>query len=186
MSQSTESAYELVSVVSSFPTMTSGTGPLRIPVPDFPFTLIIINYPFSIIHFFSISPLSFTRKSFFLKKTEEIFGGSEKSMYLCIRIWEVAPVAQLVEHLTLNQGVQGSNPCGCTKKGIRFVLIPFFMVIICRLLYPYFFSNRMQYVMVSVNHVHRPPTLYIGVPYPQDLPRWVSLHNERNPDYRYE
>ena len=27
-----------------------------------------------------------------------------------------APVAQLVEHLTLNQGVQGSNPCGCTKS----------------------------------------------------------------------
>ena len=26
-----------------------------------------------------------------------------------------APVAQLVEHLTLNQGVQGSSPCGCTK-----------------------------------------------------------------------
>ena len=26
-----------------------------------------------------------------------------------------APVAQLVEHLTLNQGVQGSNPCGCTR-----------------------------------------------------------------------
>ena len=26
----------------------------------------------------------------------------------------VAPVAQLVEHLTLNQGVQGSSPCGCT------------------------------------------------------------------------
>ena len=22
--------------------------------------------------------------------------------------------AQLVEHLTLNQGVQGSSPCGCT------------------------------------------------------------------------
>ena len=28
---------------------------------------------------------------------------------------EKAPVAQLVEHLTLNQGVQGSSPCGCTK-----------------------------------------------------------------------
>ena len=28
-----------------------------------------------------------------------------------------APVAQLVEHLTLNQGVQGSSPCGCTKGG---------------------------------------------------------------------
>ncbi len=27
-----------------------------------------------------------------------------------------APVAQLVEHLTLNQGVQGSSPCGCTKE----------------------------------------------------------------------
>ena len=23
----------------------------------------------------------------------------------------------LVEHLTLNQGVQGSSPCGCTKQG---------------------------------------------------------------------
>ena len=30
-----------------------------------------------------------------------------------------APVAQLVEHLTLNQGVQGSSPCGCTKGGKR-------------------------------------------------------------------
>ncbi len=37
-------------------------------------------------------------------------------MYLCTRNRENdAPVAQLVEHLTLNQGVQGSNPCGCTK-----------------------------------------------------------------------
>ena len=27
-----------------------------------------------------------------------------------------APVAQLVEHLTLNQGVQSSSLCGCTKK----------------------------------------------------------------------
>ena len=29
------------------------------------------------------------------------------------------PVAQLVEHLTLNQGVQGSNPCGCTTENER-------------------------------------------------------------------
>ena len=28
-----------------------------------------------------------------------------------------ALVAQLVEHLTLNQGVQGSNPCRRTRKG---------------------------------------------------------------------
>ena len=27
-----------------------------------------------------------------------------------------APVAQLVEHLTLNQGVQSSSLCGCTKS----------------------------------------------------------------------
>ena len=27
-----------------------------------------------------------------------------------------ASVAQLVEHLTLNQGVQGSTPCGSTRK----------------------------------------------------------------------
>ncbi len=27
---------------------------------------------------------------------------------------EYASIAQLVEHLTLNQGVQGSSPCGCT------------------------------------------------------------------------
>ena len=27
-----------------------------------------------------------------------------------------APVAQLVEHLTLNQGVQSSSLCGCTKN----------------------------------------------------------------------
>ena len=29
-----------------------------------------------------------------------------------------APVAQLVEHLTLNQGVQSSSLCGCTNKRI--------------------------------------------------------------------
>ena len=41
----------------------------------------------------------------------------EKSVYLCTRKTENdAPVAQLVEHLTLNQGVQSSSLCGCTKK----------------------------------------------------------------------
>ena len=29
-----------------------------------------------------------------------------------------ASVAQLVEHLTLNQGVQGSTPCGCTSQSL--------------------------------------------------------------------
>ena len=31
-----------------------------------------------------------------------------------------ASVAQLVEHLTLNQGVQGSTPCGSTKTKAAF------------------------------------------------------------------
>ncbi len=30
--------------------------------------------------------------------------------------YKYAPLAQLVEHLTLNQGVQGSSPWWCTKK----------------------------------------------------------------------
>ena len=33
----------------------------------------------------------------------------------CGKTFCFAPVAQLVEHLTLNQGVQGSSPCGCTS-----------------------------------------------------------------------
>ena len=45
-----------------------------------------------------------------------MFGGFLKKLYLCTRKQETdAPVAQLVEHLTLNQGVQGSSPCGCTE-----------------------------------------------------------------------
>ena len=37
----------------------------------------------------------------------------EKSVYLCTR---KTKTLQLVEHLTLNQGVQGSSPCGCTEE----------------------------------------------------------------------
>ena len=46
------------------------------------------------------------------------FGGLKKSSYLCTRNSEIsnALVAQLVEHLTLNQGVQGSSPCRRTKR----------------------------------------------------------------------
>ena len=44
-----------------------------------------------------------------------------------------ASVAQLVEHLTLNQGVQGSTPCGSTKnsrcQAAFFVLHDDFMMI---------------------------------------------------------
>jgi hypothetical protein len=35
-----------------------------------------------------------------------------------------APVAQLVEQLTLNQLVRGSSPCGCTKCGIILRVFP--------------------------------------------------------------
>ena len=53
----------------------------------------------------------------FLKKNGKTFGSFEKSSYLCTRNSEIrhALVAQLVEHLTLNQGVQGSSPCRRTE-----------------------------------------------------------------------
>ena len=46
------------------------------------------------------------------KKYEEKFGGIEDMLYLCTRKTEMrlALLAQLVEQLTLNQWVQGSNP----------------------------------------------------------------------------
>ena len=42
-------------------------------------------------------------------------GNKRKKMYFCSLKRDV-PVAQLVEQLTLNQWVQGSNPCGDTEK----------------------------------------------------------------------
>ena len=60
------------------------------------------------------------------KKIRIKFVGIKKNNYLCTRKTEEnAPVAQLVEHLTLNQGVQGSNPCGCTKQSGRLRLTIF-------------------------------------------------------------
>ena len=54
-----------------------------------------------------------------LKIISETFGCFNKSTYLCTAFGEMhendALVAQLVEHLTLNQGVQGSTPCRRTK-----------------------------------------------------------------------
>ena len=64
-----------------------------------------------------------------IKKERQKFVGMKIIPYLCtrnsarvlIQKQNDAPVAQLVEHLTLNQGVQGSSPCGCTerKKQVR-------------------------------------------------------------------
>ena len=42
------------------------------------------------------------------------FGSSNLLLYSVLRV-RYAPLAQLVEHLTLNQGVPGSNPWWCTK-----------------------------------------------------------------------
>ena len=39
-----------------------------------------------------------------------------------------ASVAQLVEHLTLNQGVQGSTPCGSTKQKALIMISAFFVL----------------------------------------------------------
>ena len=56
----------------------------------------------------------------FSKKKAKTFGDVEKSSYLCTRNSEIrhALVAQLVEHLTLNQGVQGSSPCRRTNHEV--------------------------------------------------------------------
>lgn len=56
----------------------------------------------------------------FSKKKAKTFGDVEKSSYLCTRNSEIrhALVAQLVEHLTLNQGVQGSSPCRRTNNSV--------------------------------------------------------------------
>ena len=48
-----------------------------------------------------------------------------------------APLAQLVEQLTLNQWVQGSNPWRCTKES-KFICSPYFLL--C--LEFYFFSYK--------------------------------------------
>ena len=51
------------------------------------------------------------RKTFF-KKTSILFGQTHRNSYFCTRKTEIryALLAQLVEQLTLNQWVQGSNP----------------------------------------------------------------------------
>ena len=53
---------------------------------------------------------------FFKKKSRFYLEVSKKRRTFAPAFEKNAPVAQLVEHLTLNQGVQGSNPCGCTKR----------------------------------------------------------------------
>ena len=64
----------------------------------------------------------------FLKKVEEKFAGIKNSSYLCNRKTKNdALVAQLVEHLTLNQGVQGSTPCRRTKEEVNKKVYLFFV-----------------------------------------------------------
>ena len=46
------------------------------------------------------------------------------------RIVIYAPLAQLVEHLTLNQGVQGSNPWRCTCEVVRHKSLSFTYILI--------------------------------------------------------
>ena len=59
-----------------------------------------------------------------------MFGGIKKTSYLCNRKQESnALVAQLVEHLTLNQGVQGSNPCRRTKREKEYFFSLFFCIV---------------------------------------------------------
>ena len=64
----------------------------------------------------------------FSKKNSKKFCKKKKTSYLCNRKQENnALVAQLVEHLTLNQGVQGSNPCRRTKREKYYFSLFFFV-----------------------------------------------------------
>ena len=57
-----------------------------------------------------------------------------------------ASVAQLVEHLTLNQGVQGSTPCGSTRikvNQLSFNWLAFFFVCFSPLI-PHLFQNSIK------------------------------------------
>ena len=70
----------------------------------------------------------------FSQKNSKKFGGIKKTSYLCNRKQENnALVAQLVEHLTLNQGVQGSNPCRRTKREKEYFSL-FFCILPTRLM----------------------------------------------------
>ena len=51
-----------------------------------------------------------------MEKNGKRFGRTKIKDYLCTRKTRNALVAQLVEHLTLNQGVQGSSPCRRTER----------------------------------------------------------------------
>ena len=53
------------------------------------------------------------------KKSHTFALAFEKTPEMELKMQANAPVAQLVEHLTLNQGVQGSSPCGCTTEDQR-------------------------------------------------------------------
>lgn len=54
--------------------------------------------------------------SIFQKNTEKVWRNKIKCVPLQPQKEKDALVAQLVEHLTLNQRVQGSNPCRRTKE----------------------------------------------------------------------
>ena len=56
--------------------------------------------------------------NFFEENHEKVWWNGKKCVPLHPLKKNDAPVAQLVEHLTLNQGVQGSSPCGCTIQRI--------------------------------------------------------------------
>ena len=75
-------------------------------------------------------------KNFKQKKHHSVFGFCYKAVYLH-RLWKkgIDSVAQLVEHLTFNQGVLGSNPSGITNNNVKASLlgqIGFFVFSYCQ------------------------------------------------------
>ena len=73
-----------------------------------------------------------------------------------------APIAQLVEHLTLNQGVPGSSPCWCTIYSERYSQLG------CFSFQHLFFSL----ILVGINSDEGPP-----VPIPNTVVKLIYAEN---------
>ena len=74
--------------------------------------------------------------------------GCTKSLF---KLFFFAPVAQLVEHLTLNQGVQGSSPCGCTaREASHQGLLLFFFILTFYIIVMQLCTPRLVAIAVSI------------------------------------
>ena len=80
------------------------------------YLFILLHYIVFIFHFLCIFFLNFLQKTLVKTRSMPYNISCRWAIQRFSETKENAPLAQLVEHLTLNQGVQGSSPWRCTKK----------------------------------------------------------------------